>query len=89
MRKNTIYSRGDRDSNDNLHKSFAKIKNDYSILNNPNLKKWEATYIPTIASDMRKSACHINSTENLFFGDKDKSKHRWSSEGESSFYRKQ
>lgn len=36
MRKNTTMSK----DSDNLHKSMARIKDNYQILNNPNLKRF-------------------------------------------------
>ena len=38
MRKNTVYS---RDSADNLHKSFARLRGrEFQIKNDPNLQKF-------------------------------------------------
>jgi len=79
MRKNTVMSK----DSDNLHKSLIKLK-DYQILNNPNLQRFEAMYIPTLPSSMRKSACHIQSTDNLFMFDH-QPKLRWSSGADDTF----
>ena len=56
LRKNKVMS---KDSD------LIKLK-DFKILNNQNLQRFEAMYIPTLPSGMRKSACHIQSTDNLF-----------------------
>jgi hypothetical protein len=63
LRKNTVVS--GKDSND-FHKSMARLRDlkdkDYQTLKNQNLKRFEAMYIPTLPSNNRKSACHMQST---------------------------
>lgn len=51
---------------------------DFQIMNNPNLQRFEAMYIPTLSSGMRKSACHIQSTDNVFQVESQEQKQRWS-----------
>ncbi len=73
MRKNTGISK----NSDDFHKSFARLK-DFQILNNPNLQRFEAMYIPTLPSSMRKSACHFQSSDNVFQVDSHQQHHRLS-----------
>jgi len=79
LRKNTMYSRNSEDFQHSLH----KLK-DFQIMNNPNLQRFEAMYIPTIPSGMRKSACHFQSTDNIFQTESPQQKLRWSSGGDES-----
>lgn len=60
MRRNNSMSKNSED----FHKSFMRLK-DFQIMNNPNLQRFEAMYIPTLPSAMRKSAGHFQSTENV------------------------
>lgn len=41
-------------------------------------------YIPTLPSSMRKSACHFQSSDNVFQVDSHQQKLRWSSGGDES-----
>lgn len=76
LRKNTIYSR----NSDDFHNSLHRLK-EFQIINNPNLQRFEAIYIPTLPSSMRKSACHFQSSDNVFQVNSHQQKLRWSSDG--------